>query len=159
MVVAEILTGIALVQKSVEFIKSNITTVNDISGIAKQIDGFFTGEAQMNKKSSKGMSIAEQFGSVESTAASFIDRKLLEEKRQELKNIINMRFGPTAWDEIISERANKIAEAREASRLLQVEKRQQQKEIIDTIQTLGIIFCVIAVIIISLVVSLKSYAR
>ena len=105
------------------------------------------------------MSIAEQFGSVESTAASFIDRKLLEEKRQELKNIINMRFGPTAWDEIISERATKIAEAREASRLLQVEKRQQQKEIIDTIQTLGIIFCVIAVIIISLVVSLKSYAR
>ena len=159
MVVAEILTGIALVQKSVEFIKSNITTVNDISGIAKQIDGFFTGESQMNKKSGKGMSIAQQFGSVESTAASFIDRKLLEEKRQELKNIINMRFGPTAWDEIISERATKIAEAREASRLLQVEKRQQQKEIIDTIQTLGIIFCVIAVIIISLVVSLKSYAR
>ena len=159
MVVAEILTGIALVQKSVEFIKSNITTVNDISGIAKQIDSFFTGEAQMNKKQGKGMSIAQQFGSVESTAASFIDRKLLEEKRQELKNIINMRFGPTAWDEIISERANKIAEAREASRLLQVEKRQQQKEIIDTIQTLGIIFCVIAVIIISLVVSLKSYAR
>ena len=84
MVVAEILTGIALVQKSVEFIKSNITTVNDISGIAKQIDGFFTGEAQMNKKQGKGMSIAQQFGSVESTAASFIDRKLLEEKRQRL---------------------------------------------------------------------------
>ena len=159
MVVMEILTGIALVQKSVSFIKENISTVKDIKGIAQQIDGFFTGESQMNKKQGKGMSIAQQFGSVESTAASFIDRKLLEEKRQELKNIINMRFGPTAWDEIISERATKIAEAREASRLLQVEKRQQQKEIIDTIQTLGIIFCVIAVIIISLVVSLKSYAR
>ena len=155
----EILTGIALVQKSVAFIKENISTVKDIRGIAQQIDGFFTGESQMNKKQGKGMSFAQQFGSVESTAASFIDRKLLEEKRQELKNIINMRFGPTAWDEIISERATKIAEAREASRLLQVEKRQQQKEIIDTIQTLGIIFCVIAVIIISLVVSLKSYAR
>ena len=64
MVVAEILTGIALVQKSVEFIKSNISTVNDISGIAKQIDGFFLGEKQMNKGKGKGMSIAEQFGSV-----------------------------------------------------------------------------------------------
>ena len=53
MVVAEILTGIALVQKSVEFIKSNISTVNDISGIAKQIDGFFTGADQMNKKKAK----------------------------------------------------------------------------------------------------------
>ena len=83
MVVAEILTGIALVQKSVEFIKSNIGTANDIKDIAKQIDGFFEGEAQMNKKAGKGLSIAEQFGSVENSATDFIDRKLLEEKRNE----------------------------------------------------------------------------
>jgi len=159
MVVTEILFGIALVQKSVSFIKSNINTAKDIQSIAQQIDGFFTGEAQMNKSKGKGMSLAEQFGSVESTATSFIDRKLLEEQRQELKMIINLRFGPTSWDEIISERANKIAEAKEASRLQRIEKRQQQKEIIDSIQTIGIIFCVIAVIIISLVVSIKSYAK
>ena len=78
MVVAEILTGIALVQKSVEFIKSNINTVQDISGIAKQIDGFFLGEEQMNKKQGKGMSIAEQFGSVEKSADDYINRKLLQ---------------------------------------------------------------------------------
>jgi hypothetical protein len=75
MVVAEILTGIALVQKSVEFIKSNINTVNDISGIAKQIDGFFEGEAQMNKKSGK-VSLKEQFG-IDSIDNDFIDRNLL----------------------------------------------------------------------------------
>ena len=85
MVVAEILTGIALVQKSVEFIKSNIDTVNDISGIAKQIDGFFEGESQMNKSKGKGLSIAEQFGSVERSANDFINMKLLEEQRNELK--------------------------------------------------------------------------
>ena len=140
MVVAEILTGIALVQKSVEFIKSNIGTANDIKDIAKQIDGFFTGEAQMNKKAGRGMSIAEQFGSVESSATDFIDRKLLEEKRNELKIMINMRFGPTAWDEIISERANKINQVKEAQRLQRVEARQNQKELIDTLQTMGIIF-------------------
>ncbi len=156
MVVAEILTGIALVQKSVEFIKSNINTVSDIQGIAKQIDGFFEGEAQMNKKSGT-MGIKEQFG-IESTASDFIDRKLLEEKRNELKNIINLRFGPTAWDQILAERANKINEAKEAVRLRKVEKRQQQKEIIDTLQTMGIIFCVIAVVIIGLVLGLKAYA-
>ena len=32
--------GIALVQKSVDFIKSNINTVNDIKDIAGAIDGF-----------------------------------------------------------------------------------------------------------------------
>ena len=156
MVVMEILTGIALVQKSVAFIKENISTVKDIQGIAQQIDGFFTGESQMNKKQGKGMSLAQQFGSVESTASSFIDRKLLEEQRQDLKNIINMRFGPTAWDEIISERASKIAEAKEANRIARIEKRQQQKEIIDTMQTIGLVFCVIAVVIIGLVTGLKG---
>ena len=159
MVVAEILTGIALVQKSVEFIKSNISTANDIKDIANQIDGFFTGEAQMNKKQGKGMSIAEQFGSVENSATDFIDRKLLEEKRNELKQIINLRFGPTAWDEIISERATRIAEAKEAQRLRIIEARQQQKEFIDTLQTMGIIFCVIAVLVIGFVVALKAYAK
>lgn len=156
MVVAEILTGIALVQKSVEFIKSNINTVSDIKGIAQQIDGFFEGEAQMNKKSGT-MGIKEQFG-IESTASDFIDRKLLEEKRTELKNIINLRFGPTAWDQILAERASRINEAKEAVRLRKVEKRQQQKEIIDTLQTMGIIFCVVAVIVIGLVMAIKAYA-
>lgn len=156
MVVAEILTGIALVQKSVEFIKSNINTVSDIKGIAKQIDGFFEGEAQMNKKSGT-VGIKEQFG-IESTASDFIDRKLLEEKRTELKNIINLRFGPTAWDQILAERANRINEAKEAVRLKRIEKRQQQKEIIDTLQTMGIIFCVVAVIVICMVMVYKAYA-
>ena len=158
MVVAEILTGIALVQKSVEFIKSNINTVQDISGIAKQIDGFFLGEEQMNKEQGKGMSIAEQFGSVESSANDFINRKLLEEKREELKFIINMRFGPTTWDQIIAERAAKINQAKEAVRLQKVEARQKQKEIVDTLQTMAIIFCVIAVFIIGLVVTFKAFA-
>ena len=158
MVVAEILTGIALVQKSVEFIKSNISTVNDIKGIAKQIDGFFLGEEQMNKELGKGMSIAEQFGSVESSANDFINRKLLEEKREELKFIINMRFGPTTWDQIIAERAAKINKAKEAVRLQKVEARQKQKEIVDTLQTMAIIFCVIAVFVIGLVVTFKAFA-
>ena len=150
------LTGIALIKKSVDFIKENINTVNDISGIAKQIDGFFQGEAQMNKGQGKGLGIAQQFG-IESTATDFIDRKLLEEKRQELKNIINLRFGPTAWDQILAERASRINEAKEQVRLQKVEKRQQQKEIIDTLQTMGIIFCVVAVLVISAVLSFKAF--
>jgi len=158
MVVAEILTGIALVQRSVDFIKSNIGTANDIKDIATQIDGFFTGEAQMNKKSGRGMSIAEQFGSVESSATDFIDRKLLEEKRNELKIMINMRFGPTAWDEIIAERASRINEAKEAKRLQRVEARQKQQEIYEIFQLLGYVVVGVVAFIIILVVSVKALA-
>ena len=156
MVVAEILTGIALVQKSVDFIKTNIGTVNDIKDIAKQIDGFFEGESQMNKKGSS-LGIKDQVG-IESSASDFIDRKLLEEARNELKQIINLRFGPTAWDQILAERANRINEAKEQVRLQKVEARQKQKDIVDTLQTMAIIFCVIAVFIIGLVVTFKAFA-
>ena len=41
MVVAEVLTGIALVQQSVKFIKDNINTAKDIGDIASQIDDLF----------------------------------------------------------------------------------------------------------------------
>ena len=158
MVVAEILTGIALVQKSVEFIKSNISTVQDISGIAKQIDGFFLGEEQMNKKQGKGMSIAEQFGSVEKSADDFINRRLLEEKREELKFIINMRFGPTTWDEIIAERANKINEVKEAQRQQRIQARKQQEEIMEILKWVGYTFIGIGLMLAVLVVTVKAFA-
>jgi len=151
------LTGIALVKKSVDFIKENISTVNDIKGIAQQIDGFFEGEAQMNKNQGKGFGFKEQFG-IESSATDFIDRKLLEEKRQELKTIINMRFGPTAWDEILSERAERINQAKEAKRKARAKARQQQQEIMDILKWGGITFLCIGVVILLLVLGVKAFA-
>ena len=157
MVVAEILTGIALVQKSVEFIKSNIATANDIKDIAKQIDGFFEGEEQMNKKQGKGISLKEQFG-IESTASDFIDRKLLEEKRAELKQLINMRFGPTAWDSILSERAERINQAKEAQRQARIKAKKQQDEIMEILKWGFIIFFGIGVGLLLLVLGVKAFA-
>ena len=49
MVVAEVLTGIALVKQATDFIKSNIDTVNDIGDIAKSIDDLIKGEQQAQK--------------------------------------------------------------------------------------------------------------
>ena len=159
MVVAEILTGIALVKKSVDFIKENISTVQDIQGIAKQIDGFFLGEEQMNKGQGKGMSIMEQFGSVESSATDYIDRKLLEEKRQELKQLINLRFGPQSWDQIIAERADRIAKAKEAQRQARIEAKRKQDEILEVIKWVGYGFIIIGLVIAILVVGVKVFAK
>ena len=151
------LTGIALVKKSVDFIKENINTVNDIKGIAQQIDGFFEGEAQMNKRQGKGLGIKAQFG-IESTASDFIDRKLLEEQRNELKNLINMRFGPTAWDQIIKERADRINQAKEQQRLAKMEARARQKDLIDALKTMGIVFLIIAVVAMTIGLYFKAFA-
>ena len=157
MVVAEILTGIALVKKSVDFIKENINTVQDIQGIAKQIDGFFLGEEQMNKKQGKGIGIKEQFG-IESTANDFIDRKLLEEKRNELKMIINMRLGPTAWDQILSERAERINQAKEAKRQARLEAKKQREEIWEALKWVAFTLLGIGVLMLLVVIGVKAFA-
>jgi len=157
MVVAEILTGIALVQKSVEFIKSNISTAKDIKDIAKQIDGFFEGEEHMNKKQGKGIGLKEQFG-IESTASDFIDRKLLEEQRYELKLLIDNRFGHGTWNQILSERAEKIKQVKEAQRQARIKAKQQQDEIMEILKWGCIIFFGIGVFILLLVLGLKAFA-
>jgi len=157
LVVAEILTGIALVQKSVEFIKSNISTAKDIKDIAKQIDGFFEGEEHMNKKQGKGMGIAQQFG-IESTASDFIDRKLLEEQRYELKLLIDNRFGHGTWNQILSERADKIKQAKEAQRQAKLEAKKQKEEVFEAIKWVAIILFGVGVTILLLVLGLKAFA-
>jgi len=157
-IVTATLTGIALIKKSVDFIKENINTVQDISGIAKQIDGFFLGEEQMNKGQGKGMSILEQFGSIESSATDFIDRKLLEEKRQELKQIINLRFGPTAWDQILNERAERINQAKEAQRQQRIKARKKQDEIMETLKWVAYTFIGVGVLMLLLLLGVRAFA-
>jgi hypothetical protein len=51
--IAETLAGIALVKQSVDFIKSNISTVQDIGQIAGQIDDLFRGEQEVQKARGK----------------------------------------------------------------------------------------------------------
>jgi len=157
LVVAEILTGISLVKQSVEFIKSNISTAKDIKDIAKQIDGFFEGEEHMNKKQGKGMGIAQQFG-IESTASDFIDRKLLEEQRYELKLLIDNRFGHGTWNQILSERADKIKQAKEAQRQAKLEAKKQKEEVFEAIKWVAIILFGVGVTILLLVLGLKAFA-
>ena len=129
MPIAEILTGIALVQQSVAFIKSNINTVQDIGQIATQIDDLFRGEKEAqqarNKKASGGL--GDQFG-VDTVAKEIIDAKIAAEKLQEVATLVDMRFGPGTWKGIVAERAKRIQEAKEAAAAERRRKLQEVKE-------------------------------
>ena len=93
MVVAEILTGVALVKQATDFIKSNISTIKDISEIGQQIDDLFRGEkeAQQARNKKSGNRLADQFG-VENVAREVIDAKLAQERLQEVATMIDMRL-------------------------------------------------------------------
>jgi hypothetical protein len=145
MPVAEILAGIALVKSSVDFIKSNIQTAQDIGDIAGAIDGLFKGTEEVQKKRGKksGMGLKDQFG-IQSVAQEMIDAKLAEEKMQEMRNLVDMRFGPGTWQKILDERQKRIAEAREAQRIAAIKKRQEEEEFWEMIKMVMIVaFCAI----------------
>jgi len=144
MVVAEILTGISLVKASVDFIKSNISTCQDIGQIAGQIDDLFRGEketqALRNKKSGGGL--ADQFG-VESVAMETINAKLAAEQLYEVSVLVDMRFGHGTWSGIVAERAKRIAEAKEAAAKARKMERLRQEELMDNVKIgLGVFFIV-----------------
>ena len=140
MAVAEILAGIALVKSSVDFIKSNIDTAKDVGEIAGAIDGLFRGnedvQKQRNKKS--GVGIKDQFG-INSVAQEMIDAKLAEEKMQEMRNLVDLRFGPGTWQGILDERARRIAEAKEAARLAAIKKRKEDAEFWEQMKMVAIV--------------------
>jgi hypothetical protein len=138
--IAEVLTGIALVQKSVEFIKSNISTVQDISQIAGQIDDLFRGEkeAQQARNRKAGGGIGDQFG-VDTVAKEMIDAKIAAEKLQEVATLVDMRFGPGTWKGIVAERAKRIQEAKEAAAAERRRKIQEAKEFEEMMKQIALV--------------------
>jgi hypothetical protein len=150
--IAATLAGIALVQKSVEFIKSNISTAKDIGEIAGAIDSLFAGEKQVqearNKKSGTGL--GDQFG-VDTVAKEIIDARLAQEKLQEVATMVDMRFGHGTWAGILAERQKRIQAQREAQAKARKEAKMRQDELIENIKMFvivaGIVALAVAVII------------
>ena len=142
--IAEVLTGIALVQKSVEFIKSNISTVQDISQIAGQIDALFTGQKQVNEARNKksGVGITDQFG-VDSVAREVIDAKIAAEKLQEVATMVDMRFGPGTWKGILEERQRRIQQAKEAAAEARRQKIKEAREFEELMKQIVLVSTVI----------------
>ena len=83
------LTGIALVQKSVDFIKQNISTANDIKDIAGALDGLFAGEKQIQQERYGNKSV---LGQTKDAAHMVIDAKLAKEQMDEMRQLINARL-------------------------------------------------------------------
>jgi hypothetical protein len=146
MPIAEILTGIALVQQSVAFIKNNISTAKDIGEIAGQIDDLFRGEkeAQQARNKKAGGGLGDQFG-VDTVAKEMIDAKIAAEKLQEVATLVDMRFGPGTWKGIVAERAKRIQEAREAAAAERRRKLQEAREFEEMMKQITLVVAIATV--------------
>lgn len=146
------LAGIALVQKSVDFIKSNINTVNDIRDIAGALDGLFEGEKQVQKKRFGDKSI---IGQSREAAHSVIDAKLAQEQLQEISVLIDNRFGYGTWRAIIAERNKRIAEEKEAIKQEKIRKQKEKQAMIENMKLGAIVTGILFVVCLGLIVLTK----
>ena len=122
------LAGIALVKKSVDFIKSNIQTCQDIGQIMGHIDNAMNAEQQVIKaRDKKG---ADPFAT-ENVAQEIIDAKIAREQLNEIRTLVNYRFGPNTWSEILAERKRRIDAKKEAIREAKRKKAKQMRDIQD----------------------------
>mgnify|MGYP001403234769 CR=1 FL=1 len=136
MVIAETLAGIALVKSAVDGIKSAIGTARDVSEIAHQIDNLFEGEKQIQRDKRK----ANDPFSVKSVAEETINAKLAHEQMDEMRQLIDMRFGHGTWQGIIAERARRIQEQKEAIARQKKEARERKEQMVKDAQSAFIIF-------------------
>ena len=128
--VSTVLTGLALVKQSVDFVKSNIATVQDIGQIAGVINNALDGEKQIQKSRFRDKSL---IGQSKDAANAVIDAKLAQENLEELKILVDNRFGYGTWREIVETRARMIREEREAEQRAKYLKDKARKETMDMI--------------------------
>ena len=155
--IAETLAGIALVKSAVDGIKSAIGTAQDIGEIAGHIDNLFEGESQTQRARNKKSGV-NQF-SVNSLAKETIDAKIAAEKLYEVSVMVDQRFGHGTWSGIVTERAKRIQEAKEAALAARKEKAIKQEETMETIKMTAIVLGVISMIVAAVIGMIVSAAK
>ena len=157
MVVAETLAGLALVNSAVKGIKRVIGTCQDVSQIATQIDAVITGTKEVHEKSHPIASKWDNFigkklgSSADKFSLGTIARETIQEKQAEeqldlVRRMINKRFGPDTWREILEERELRI-EKHNKKLKKETEKKQEANEklykILETIA--GYVFLILVI--------------
>jgi hypothetical protein len=150
--VTAVLTGIALVKKSVDFIKTNIGTAQDIGDIIGHVDKALNGQQQVIKdRDSKNV---DHFA-VENVAKEVIDAKLAQEQLYEMKQLIDHRFGHGTWSFILEERKKRLDKQKQAIKEAKAKKLKKQKEMYDMIRMVMIGIAVILFVAVAIGITIK----
>ncbi len=139
--VTTVLTGLALARQGIDFLKTNMDSLQDASELSAQIASIFKGQDEFNK-ARYDPSEAKKMG-IKDIASEMIEFKLQQEQMYDLKRLVNHRFGLGFWESIVAERAKRIEEHKQLIKEQERKKRQERQELIDTMQTIGIVIAIV----------------
>ena len=152
--VGEAIAAAAAFKAAVDGIKSAIGTANDVRDIASQIDQLLDSKSRIDR--AKNKKVAPGQFSISSIASETIDAKLAEESLQEIRTLVDLRFGHGVFQSILDERKKRIKEYKEAQIKLAKQKAAQRAELMNDLKLfvwilLGSIVAVIGVVAVILV--------
>ena len=146
------ITGIALVKKSVDFIKTNIATAQDVGDIIGHVDKALNGQQEVIKARDKAN--VDHFAT-ENVAKEIIDAKLAQEQLYEMKQLIDHRFGHGTWSYILEERKRRIDKHKQAVKEARAKKLKQQREMYEMVRLGFVVLAVIAFIAVVIGITFK----
>ena len=119
--VTTVLTGLALAKQGIDFIKSNLDTINDAKAIGEQLSNIFIGHQEFNKKRFSG--------GLKDVAIEMIEYKQQQEMLYELKMMLDLRFGNGFYDQIQAEYQKRLKEQKELERQERIRKAKKIEQI------------------------------
>ena len=148
--VGEAIAAATAFKAAVDGIKKAISTAKDVRDIASQIDVLLDSKSKIdrakNKKAAPG-----QF-SISSIASETIDAKLAEESLQEIRTLVDLRFGHGVFQSILDERKKRIKEFAEAQRKQAIAKAKRRKELMNDLKIFAYIIGGSIVVVVAIIV-------
>jgi len=132
--VGEAIAAAAAFKAAVDGIKSAIGTASDVRDIASQIDQLLDSKSRIDK--AKNKKVAPGQFSISSIASETIDAKLAEESLQEIRTLVDLRFGHGVFQSILDERKKRIKEYKEAQIKQAKQKAAQRAEMMNDLKLL-----------------------
>lgn len=155
-----ITTAVAAVtaaSNAIAFIKARINDVQSVADISSQVSTLFDCQKKLNDERNKQASVGDI--SFKSSIDAVLESKKLQEQMNEIRTMINLRFGPDTWQEIVDLHNQKLREQKEAQAKARREAIRKAKEFEETLKTVLIIGGVIVVAVALFVFLMVSVAR
>jgi len=138
------LTGAALLKSAVSGLKSAIGTANDMKDIAGFIDQAFLADKQHQQKRNANANVGALDG-FKDAASSVIENRLHAEMMAEVRQLVQMRFGVDAWNEIIQKKTAAEREAKERAAAARKKAARKARETEEAIKTAAVVASIVAV--------------
>jgi len=149
--------AVAAASNAIAFIKARINDVQSVADISQQIGTLFDCQKKLNDERNKQASVGDI--SFKSSIDAVLEAKKLQEQMNEIRTMINLRFGPDTWQEIVDLHNKKLREQKEAQAKARREAILKAKEFEETLKTVLIITGVIGVAVALFIFLMVSVAR